>query len=305
MLRYVLQRLVQIPLPLLAVTIAVFIILHISGDPVDLILGMEATQEQRTALREKLGLDAPLPVQYGRFLFNAVRGDFGQSLRFKQSAMGIVLDRLPDTLLLASTALILATIIGIVVGTVAAQRRGSPLDLALTSGSILGQSMPSFWIGIMLIILFSVRLRILPSSGTGSWKHLVLPTTTLALFILPQIMLLTRSAMLDVMQDNYITVARAKGLSSRAVVYRHALKNAIHPVVTYIGLQLGILLGGAIITESVFSWPGVGLLMVQSIYNRDIPVVEAAVVLMAIGIVLSNLLADVTNAILDPRIRMA
>lgn len=304
MLRYVLQRLVQLPLPLLAVTIAVFIILHISGDPVDLLLGMEATQEQRTALREKLGLDAPLPVQYGRFLFNAVRGDFGRSLRFKQSAMSIVLDRLPDTLLLASTALILATIIGIVVGTVAAQRRGSPLDLALTSGSILGQSMPSFWIGIMLIILFSVRLRILPSSGTGSWKHLVLPTTTLALFILPQIMLLTRSAMLDVMQDNYITVARAKGLNSRAVVYGHALKNAIHPVVTYIGLQLGILLGGAIITESVFSWPGVGLLLVQSIYNRDIPVVEAAVVLMAIGIVLSNLLADVTNAILDPRIRM-
>lgn len=304
MLRYVLQRLVQLPLPLLAVTIAVFIILHISGDPVDLLLGMEATQEQRTALREKLGLDAPLPVQYGRFLFNAVRGDFGRSLRFKQSAMSIVLDRLPDTLLLASTALILATIIGIVVGTVAAQRRGSPLDLALTSGSILGQSMPSFWIGIMLIILFSVRLRILPSSGTGSWKHLVLPTTTLALFILPQIMLLTRSAMLDVMQDNYITVARAKGLNSRAVVYGHALKNAIHPVVTYIGLQLGILLGGAIITESIFSWPGVGLLLVQSIYNRDIPVVEAAVVLMAIGIVLSNLLADVTNAILDPRIRM-
>jgi len=303
MLRYVLQRLVQLPLPLFAVTLAVFIILHISGDPVDLLLGMEATQEQRTALREKLGLDAPLPVQYGRFLFNAVQGDFGRSLRFKQSAMGIVLDRLPDTLLLASTALILATIIGIVVGAVAAQRRGSPLDLALTSGSILGQSMPSFWIGIMLIILFSVRLRILPSSGNGSWQHLVLPATTLALFILPQIMLLTRSAMLDVMQDNYITVARAKGLGNRAVVYRHALKNAIHPVVTYIGLQLGILLGGAIITESVFSWPGVGLLMVQSIYNRDTPVVEAAVVLMAIAIVLSNLLADVTNAILDPRIR--
>ena len=305
MLRYVLQRLVQLPLPLLAVTLATFVILHISGDPVALLLGMEATPEQRTALREKLGLDAPLPVQYGRFLINAVQGDFGRSLRFKQPAMDVVLDRLPDTLLLAGTALVLATIIGIVVGTVAAQRRGSSLDFALTSGSILGQSMPSFWIGIMLIILFSVRLRLLPSSGTGSWKHLVLPATTLALFILPQIMLLTRSAMLDVMQDNYITVARAKGLSGQAVVYRHALKNALHPVVTYIGLQLGILLGGAIITESVFSWPGVGLLMVQSINNRDIPVVEAAVVLMAIAIVLSNLLADVTNAILDPRIRTA
>lgn len=304
MSRYILRRLAQTPVPLLLITMVVFIIMHVSGDPVQLMLGLEATPDQVEALREKLGLNDPVVVQYGRFLLHAAQGDFGESLRFRQGALELVLARFPNTLLLASTALVLAVMVGITLGVIAAQKRGSLLDLSLVSVSVFGQSMPSFWIGIMLVIFFSVRLQILPSSGTGSWKHIVLPAITLALYMLPQIALLTRSTMLDVLQETYMTVARAKGLRSRTVIYGHALKNAVHPVVTYIGLQFGILLGGSIIVESVFSYPGVGLLMVQSIYNRDTPVVEAAVVFMAVAIILSNLLADIINALLDPRIRM-
>ena len=299
---YILGRLVQVPAPLLAVSIVVFLALRLSGDPVELLLGAEATPEQRAELRRQLGLDDPLVVQYARFLGQALTGDFGESLRFKQPAMQLVLDRLPNTLLLGLLGLVLAALLGIAMGVVAATRRGSPLDVGLMSMAVFGQSMPSFWLGILLILLFAVTLRWLPSSGAGEPRHLVLPAITLSFFILPQVLLLTRSAMLDVLGEGYVQVARAKGLSERAVTLRHALRNSLYPIVTYIGLQFGTLMGGSIVTETVFAWPGLGQLTIQSIFNRDLPVVQAAVFVMALAIVLSNLLADVANGLLDPRL---
>lgn len=302
MATYVLKRVLQVPLPLLVVSLVVFFALRLTGDPVDLLLGLEATAEERATLREKLGLDAPLAVQYARFLAAAAAGDFGDSLRFKEPALRLVLGRLPSTLALAGVGLVLATAVGMGLGVLAARRRGSTFDLSLVSLGVLGQSVPSFWLGILLIMLFAVHLRLLPTSGTGDWRHLVLPGLTLASFILPQVTLLTRSSMLDVLTENYIMVARAKGLGAWAVTL-HALKNAAHPVIAYLGLQAGTLVGGSVITETIFAWPGVGQLTIQSIYNRDVVVVEAAVLVMALAIVLSNLLADVINAVLDPRIR--
>lgn len=304
MASYVFRRLLQIPFPLLAVSLVVFFALRLTGDPVELVLGLEATPEQRIALREKLGLDAPLIVQYGRFLLHATQGDFGESLRFKEPALRLVVAHLPNTLALAAFGLVLASIVGMTLGILAALRRGSTFDVSLVSLGVLGQSVPSFWLGILLIMLFAVQLRWLPTSGAGDWRHLVLPGVTLASFILPQVALLTRSSMFDVLNENYITVARAKGLGAFAVS-RHAVKNAAHPVITYLGLQTGALVGGSIITETVFSWPGVGQLTIQSIYTRDVVVVEAAVLVMALAIVLSNLLADIVNAGLDPRIRLS
>jgi ABC-type dipeptide/oligopeptide/nickel transport system permease component len=304
MLTYSLKRLLQVPFPLLVVSLVVFFALRLSGDPVEMLLGIEATADERASMREKLGLNAPLVVQYGRFLMHAVTGDFGDSLRFKEPAMQLVLDHLPNTLTLAGVGLVLAALLGMALGILAALRRGSTFDLSLVSLGVLGQSIPSFWLGILLIMLFAVQLHWLPTSGTGDWKHVVLPGVTLASFILPQVVLLTRSSMFDVLNENYITVARAKGLGAVAVTL-HAVKNAVHPVITYLGLQMGTLVGGSIITETIFSWPGIGLLTIQSIFTRDVVVVEAAVLVMALAIVVSNLVADVVNAGLDPRIRLS
>jgi peptide/nickel transport system permease protein len=304
MASYVLRRLLQVPFPLLVVSLVVFFALHLTGDPVELLLGLEATEEQRIALREKLGLDAPIIVQYGRFLRHAAQGDFGESLRFKEHALRLVVAHLPNTLALAAVGLVLASILGMTLGILAALRRGSTFDVSLVSLAVLGQSVPSFWLGILLIMFFAVQLRWLPTSGSGDWRHLVLPGVTLASFILPQVALLTRSSMFDVLNENYITVARAKGLGAFTVTL-HAVKNAVHPVIAYLGLQTGALFGGSIITETIFSWPGVGQLTIQSIYTRDVVVVEAAVLVMALAIVLSNLLADIVNAGLDPRIRLS
>ena len=304
MTTYVLKRLLQVPVPLLVVSLVVFFALRLTGDPVELLLGLEATAEERATLREKLGLNAPIIVQYGRFLLHAATGDFGDSLRFKEPALRLVLGHLPNTLALAAVGLVLASILGVTFGVLAAVRRGSTFDLSLVSLGVLGQSVPSFWLGILLIMLFAVQLRWLPTSGTGDWRHLVLPGLTLASFILPQVTLLTRSSMFDVLNENYIAVARAKGLGSITVTL-HALKNAVHPVIAYLGLQTGTLVGGSIITETIFSWPGVGQLTIQSIFTRDVVVVEAAVLVMALAIVLSNLLAYIINAGLDPRIRIS
>lgn len=303
MIVYIVRRFLQLPFPLLAVSLVVFVALRLTGDPVEMLLGLEATPEQRASMRQKLGLDAPILVQYGHFLRSAATGDFGHSLRFKQPALGLVASRVPNTLVLGLVGLGLAVVVGISLGVAAAMRRGSGLDLSLVSLGVLGQSVPSFWLGILLIMLFAVELRLLPTSGTGDWRHVVLPAVTLASFIVPQVTLLTRSSMLDVLGEPYVMVARAKGLGAFAVMLR-ALKNAVPPVVAYLGLQAGTLAGGAIITETVFSWPGVGQLTIQSIYNRDVVVVEAAVLLMALAIVLANLAADVVNAILDPRVRV-
>ncbi len=251
-----------------------------------------------------MGFDDPMAVQYLRFLRGALRGDFGESVRHGEPAMGLVVERLPATFELAGAGLLLALCLAIPTGIVSAVRRNTAVDYVSTVLALLGQAMPTFWLGIMLILLFSVRLSWLPSSGRGDLEHLILPAITLGLFTTARITRLTRSGMLEVLGQDYIRTARAKGMSEPPVVWKHALKNASIPIVTIVGIELGTLLGGSVITETIFAWPGVGRLSVQAIFNRDYPVVQAAVFLLAATFVLVNFLVDVLYTYLDPRIRL-
>jgi ABC-type dipeptide/oligopeptide/nickel transport system permease component len=303
MSRYVLRRLLQVPFPLLLVMAAVFFAVRLTGDPVALMLPDYSTEEQKAQLRAALGLDQPLPVQFVRFLADVARGDFGVSIVYQRPAMAVVADQLGATVQLAVLAIVLATVLGLGTGLLAATREGSLLDRALLGVGVLGQAIPSFWLGLMLIVLFAVNLHWLPTSGIGTWQHLVLPTVTLAAFLYPQVSLFARAALLEALGEQYVTTARAKGLPSRAVLIGHALRNSLNPVVTNIGLNFGLLLGGAVITETVFAWPGVGQLSVRGIFSRDLPMVEASVFVLALAIILCNLAADLVNAALDPRIR--
>ena len=251
-----------------------------------------------------MGFNDPFLVQYGRFLAGALRGDFGQSIRHGEPAFSLVLERMPATFELAGAALALALCLSVPAGIVSAVRRNSVLDYVATVVALFGQSLPTFWLGIMLILVFSVQFHLLPSSGRGTLEHLILPAVTLGLFTTARITRLTRSGMLEVLNQDYIRTARAKGVSDPPVVWKHALKNAAIPIVTIIGIELGTLLGGSVITETIFAWPGVGRLSVQAIANRDYPVVQAAVFLLATTFVVVNLLVDVAYTYLDPRIRL-
>lgn len=302
---YIARRLIQIPVPLIAISVVVFVLLRMSGDPVDLYLPLEASQEQRAEVRESLGLNDPIHVQYIRYVASALQGDFGTSLRFRRPAVRLVLERFPATLQLAVAGMVLSVLLGLGFGIPAAVKKGSPLDYFLMGTAIFGQSMPGFWLGILLIMVFAVYIQLLPTSGSGDWRYLVMPALTVASYQFPQVMLLVRSSMLDVMNEDFVRTARSKGLREHTVIGRHVLPNILGPVVTSIGLQFGRLMGGAVITETVFSWPGVGQFAVQAVFNRDFPVIQAAVVMIALLIILSNLLADLTNAALDPRARYA
>jgi ABC-type dipeptide/oligopeptide/nickel transport system permease component len=286
----------------LVVTGVVFVLLHLSGSLVNLLLPLDATAAQRTALTHELHLDEPLPLQYARFLGALAHGDFGTSIYFQRPALAVVLDRLPASLELAAAGIALAILVGIGFGIVAAMYEGSFADTVISAVTVFGQSMPSFWLGIMLILLFAVNLHLLPTGGRGEPSQLVMPAVTLAAFLAPQILLLTRSSMLDVLHDPYITVARAKGLPGRIVILRHALRNALNPVIASVGLQFGSLMGGAVITETVFAWPGIGRLSVEAIFGRDLPIVEASVVVLALFVLFANLAVDIVNARIDPRI---
>jgi peptide/nickel transport system permease protein len=301
---YLLRRLLQSLLVLLGVSFVVFFILHLTGDPALILLPPDASAEDVQRFREAMGFNDPFIVQYGRFLGGALRGDFGQSVRHGEPAFSLVVERLPATFELSGAALLVALGLAIPAGIVSAVRRNTTVDYVSTVAALLGQSMPTFWLGIMLILVFSVRLNLLPSSGRGTLEHLVMPAFTLGLFTTARIMRLTRSGMLEVLGQDYIRTARAKGVSDRPVVWKHALKNAAIPIVTIVGIELGTLLGGAVITETIFAWPGVGRLSVQAIYNRDYPVVQAAVFLLASTFVLVNLVVDVLYTYLDPRIRL-
>ncbi len=303
MTQYALRRLLQVPLPLFVVMVFVFFAIRLSGDPVAMMLADYATEEQKAQLRASLGLDQPLPVQFGIFLANVVRGDFGDSVVYNRPAMGVVMDHMPATAQLTLLAVGVATGVGILTGLLSGLYEGSSIDRFLQFLGVIGQAIPSFWLGLMLIILFAVNLRILPTSGIGTWQHLVLPTITLAAFLYPQVALLTRAVLLDVLREQYITTARAKGLGERTVVIRHALRNSLNPVVTNVGLNFGLLLGGAVITETVFAWPGIGQIGIKGIFSRDLPMVAASVFVLATAIILCNLLADLINGALDPRIR--
>jgi peptide/nickel transport system permease protein len=283
---------------------AVFVMVRLSGDPVLLFLPTDIQAKDVEEFRQRLGFNDPWPVQYARFLAGAVRGDFGQSLRYKQDAMTLVLERLPATLTLAGTALLLTLGVAVPLGVVAAVHRDSLLDHAGTVATVLGQAVPGFWLGLMLIYFFSVQLRWLPTGGTGTLAHLVMPSIVLAAFFAARIARLTRSAVIDVLNEEYVLTARAKGLRESRVIGKHTLRNSAIPIVTLAGLEAGQLLGGAVITETIFAWPGVGRLTVQALLNRDFPVVLAAVSLTSVTYTLINLLVDLLYGWLDPRVRI-
>jgi peptide/nickel transport system permease protein len=301
---YLLRRFLQSILVLFGISFVVFGILFLTGDPALVLLPPDATAEDVAKFRKENGFDQPFFVQYGRFLYGAVRGDFGQSVRHGEPAFALVMERMPATFELSGAALLIALCLAIPAGIVSAVRRNSVLDYISTVVALLGQSMPTFWLGIMLILFFSVQLNLLPSSGRGGWEHMLLPAVTLGLFTTARITRLTRSGMLEVLNQDYIRTARAKGVANPPVVWKHALKNAAIPIVTIVGIELGTLLGGSVITETIFAWPGVGRLSVQAIYNRDYPVVQAAVFTLSATFVLVNLIVDVLYTYLDPRIRL-
>ncbi len=306
MTRYILARLVESVVVILGVLLLVFVILQLTGDPARLMLPPEATIEDIDGLRRQMGFDRPLPIQFARFLAGAVRGDFGSSLRYRdQPALAVVLERLPATVELASATLAWAIPFAFILGLVSAVRRASLQENAAMLTALLGQSMPTFWLGLMLILVFSVNLGLLPSSGRGDIRHVILPAITLGGFFMARLTRLVRSGLLDVLDQDYVRTARAKGLGERAVVVRHALKNAAIPIVTIIGLDIGTVLGGAVITETVFAWPGVGRLAIDSIAVRDFPVVQADVFVIAVAFVVINFAVDVLYTWLDPRVRLA
>lgn len=320
MLVFLLERVLQCLLVLLAVALIAFLLFQYVGDPVLFILGQDATEEQVGALRESLGLDQPALVQFGYFLLNAIQGEFGLSLRQGIAVSTLIAERLPATLELAIVAAIIALVVGIPMGVYAAIRRGSALAQVFMAISLLGVSLPTFLIGIFLILLFSVALGVLPSFGRGEvtslwgfttglfgWggiKHLILPSITLAVFQLTLIMRLVRTEMLEVLRMDYIRFARARGLRQRSIYFGHALKNTLVPVITITGLQLGGLIAFAIITETVFQWPGMGLLFIQAVNFADIPVMAAYLCLISVIFVVINLIVDLLYFTVDPRLRV-
>ncbi len=304
MLNYLAGRLVALIPVVIGVTVIVFSIMHFApGCPVMLMLGPEAPVEAAEALRARLGLDDPVHVQYLRWAGGVLRGDLGQSIRGHQPVLDAIWLRIPATLELTVAAMILSLLIAIPAGVISAIKQNSPLDNGCMAIAVFGVSMPVFWLGLMLMLIFSFYLGWTPISGRGNIEHLILPAITLGMFQTALVARLTRSSMLEVIRQDYIRTARSKGLVERIVIIKHALKNALIPVVTIVALQLPILLGGAVITETVFAWPGMGRFMVMSIFNRDFPVVQGIVLIMAIFVILGNLLADILYTYLDPRIR--
>ncbi len=301
---YLLRRLFHSLLVLIGISVVVFIILHLTGDPAALLMPMDATPEQVAQFRKEMGFADPLFVQYWRFFKGTLHGDFGLSFRHSQPALELVLERMPATIQLTLAAMGIALVIALPVGILSAIRRNSILDHIGMTGALLGQSTPVFWLGVMLILIFSVTLQWFPSSGRGTLEHLVLPAVTLGMFTMARTARMMRSSMLEVLGQEYMKTAKAKGLTPGMVILKHGMKNALIPVVTIIGMELGTLLGGAVITETIFAWPGVGRLAVQAIYNRDYPVVQAAVFLLATIFVVVNLVVDILYTYLDPRVKL-
>lgn len=275
----------------------------LSGDPVILMLPPEASPEQVAQFRHAYGFDQPILVQYGRFLSKAIQGDFGDSIRYKQSALALVLERLPATLQLSTFSILLAMILSLPLGILAALKRRSLFDYIASFLAVIGQSIPNYWLGFMLVYVISVKMHLLPTSGGPGWNHVILPGVTIAINVMALITRMTRSAMLEVISEDYVRTARGKGLHESAVIIRHALRNALLPVVTIIALQFGYILGGAVVVETIYAWPGLGLLTIQAIYNRDYPLVQAAVFFLAVSFVLINLLVDILYQFIDPRAR--
>ena len=303
MRRYLARQVVQLVVVVIGISILSFGILHVIGDPVLLLLPQNAGKEEFERYRHLLGLDRPIYVQYWTFASRAIVGDFGRSWYGDAPVFRLVIERMPPTIYLTFAGLGVALLIAIPLGVLAALRRHSFVDTLCTMVATAGQALPLFWLGIMLIIIFAVRLKVLPASGYGTWQHFLMPSLCLGMAFAPITMRLVRSGMIEVLSMDYIKTARSKGMAERRVVWKHAFRNAAIPVITVLGLQFGQLLGGAIITETVFAWPGVASLTVDSIRNQDFPVVQCAVVLLALIIVVVNLIVDIIVGFIDPRIR--
>ncbi len=301
--RFLTYRLARMTVALWSVVTVVFIVMRLSGDPVPLLLPPDAPIAEMERVRADLGLDQPLLVQYGVFIRHAIRGDFGRSIHFRTSAMQVVWERVPATIQLALASFLCAVVIAVPAGILSAIKRGSAYDSAVMGVALVGQAAPTFYIGIMLILIFPLWLGVFPTGGRGEWRHVVLPAVTLGAFAMASIARITRSAVLEIQRADFIRTARAKGVPEFWTIAKHTMKNAAIPIVTIVGLQFGNLLGGAVVTETIFAWPGIGRLAIQSIYNRDYPIVQACVFLTAAMFVVLNFLVDVAYGFLDPRIR--
>ncbi|MBW2061702.1 MAG: ABC transporter permease [Deltaproteobacteria bacterium] len=303
MKRYILRRLVQAVITIIGISIIVFLLTHLSGDPVALMAPQNATKEDLEQIRIDRGLDKPIYVQYWKYISGVVVGDFGESLRWDMPAIEMFLARFPNTIKLASAAMAFAILFGLPTGILSAVKVGTRFDNFGKIFALMGQALPGFWVGIMLILLFSAKLRLLPTSGMGGWKYYIMPAFTLGWYTMAAITRLSRSAMLDVLDAEYIKMARIKGVSEVWVIMKHAFKNASAPVVTMTALQFVVLLNGTMIIETIFTWPGIGRLIVDAIFARDYPVVQMCVMISSSLFVFTNLIVDILYAYLDPRIR--
>jgi peptide/nickel transport system permease protein len=301
--RQVARRIILVVPTLIGVLFVSFMLAHLSGDPTDQILPVDATEAARTAFRAEYGLDRPLPAQLAAFTGRVLRGDFGRSLRFSEPATRLVFDRLSATLELALVTLAIAVVIGVPAGVASSRKPGGTLDGLVRGLSALTQALAPFYVGVVAILVFAVWLHLLPTGGRNEWNSVVLPASTLALTMVGLIAQMTRACMLDTLRADYVRTARAKGLVERLVVWKHAFRNAVMPILTLIGLQAGTLMGGVVVTETVFAWPGIGRLAIQAIYARDFPVVQATVFFAAVVFVTINLLVDIVQTLLDPRLR--
>ena len=303
MQRYILKRLAQTLVTIWIVTLAVFMLTRITGDPVDLLLSPDASAEDRAVARKAWGLDQPVYVQYWRYVSGIMHGDFGTSIKWGEPTLNIFLERFGATVQLATFAMVVSATFGITIGVLSAKAPGGKIDTFGRAWALAGQSMPTFWVGIMLILIFAVGLRVLPTSGTGGFRHLILPGFTLGWYSMAAFTRLARSAMLNVLDSEFIKMCRIKGLPERLVVWKHAVKNASLPILTLFGVQFVQFLSGSLVTETVFAWPGVGRLAVWSVYSRDYPVVQTIVVIVSSGYLFVNLFIDILYAYIDPRIR--
>jgi peptide/nickel transport system permease protein/oligopeptide transport system permease protein len=304
-LKYFFYRLLTLAITLVGLVTLIFILIRsIPGDPARVLAGMMASEEDVNLIREQLGLNQPIYIQYFIYLKNLFTFNLGVSFRTDSPVINEIMARLPNTLLLAVTSTCLAVILGVPLGVIAASRKGGKLDLLLSTFSIAGISLPIYWLGLILILIFSVGLRLLPAGGSGTPLHLILPTVTIALYLMAFIVKITKASVIDSMEKNYVITAKSKGLSERTILYRHVLKNALIPVVTIVGLQFGALLGGAVITETIFAWPGLGRLIVDSINSRDYPMVQGSIFIFALLYALVNLATDILYTLIDPRVRL-
>ena len=304
MLSYVLKRFLSMIPVLIGISILLFFMLRmLPGDPAQVLAGQMASPEEIKNIRQQLGLDRPIYEQYLSYMSRLACLDLGRSARTQNPVIEEIWARLPNTMLLAVVAISLACLFGVPAGIISAVRPYTWVDYMVTMGALFGISMPVFWLGLMLVVVFSIVLRWLPAGGTGSWQHVVLPSVTLASFAVAFIARMTRSTMLETLSQDYINTARSKGLKEKIVVIKHALKNALIPIVTVVGLQFGLLLGGAVLTETVFAWPGIGRLIVDSILARDYPVIQGTILIFGLLYILVNLAVDLLYALIDPRIR--